>query len=118
MPSTPPTPLLFSTITGCARPLESAAAKARPKMSAGPPAGKPTTSFTGLVGYDCAETAKAASAAARKTRTCRTAFMRLPPGFLSGGRIQQVSNSVVQIGNAGGEPRPAEVADQQHGARA
>jgi hypothetical protein len=49
-PITPPTPLLFSTITGWPRLELKACAKVRPKMSAGPPGGKPTMSLTGLDG--------------------------------------------------------------------
>src|SRR5262245_36326672 len=118
MPSTPPTPLLFSTMTGWESPAARACAKARPKMSAGPPAGNPTTSLTGLVGYDWAETAEAARAAATKIRKCRTAVMRLPPEFFSGGRIQQAGRSVAQIGDPRGEPRAVRVPDQEHRARA
>ena len=50
MPSTPPAPALFSTNTVCPSSRESAAANGRPKMSEGPPGGKPITSFTGLEG--------------------------------------------------------------------
>src|SRR5262249_30339727 len=49
-PVTPAAPLLFSTITGWPRKGEMRSARLRPKMSAGPPAGKGTTRVQGRLG--------------------------------------------------------------------
>src|SRR4029077_11757701 len=45
---------MFSMITGCPSSALMPWPSARPKMSAGPPAGNGTIIFTGLVGYACA----------------------------------------------------------------
>src|SRR6267378_3709919 len=46
---------MFSTITGWPKSAAMPCASERPKMSAGPPAGKPITMRTGLVGYAWAQ---------------------------------------------------------------
>src|SRR5262249_28123942 len=57
-PVTPAAPLLFSTSTGWPSSGDMRSPRLRPKMSAGPPAGKGTTSVRGLVGKaDCASAA-------------------------------------------------------------
>src|SRR5689334_13214523 len=55
---------MFSTMTGSPRSAAMPCASERPKMSAGPPAGKPITMRTGFAGYVCAQ-AKMGSSSAR-----------------------------------------------------
>src|SRR3954466_15054888 len=55
---------MFSTTTGWPKSLDMPCASARPKMSAGPPAGKPMIMRTGLFGYVCALASTGNSASA------------------------------------------------------
>src|SRR4051812_6443898 len=55
---------MFSTTTGWPKSLDMPCASARPKMSAGPPAGKPITMRTGLFGYVCALASMGSNASA------------------------------------------------------
>ena len=50
MPTPPPAPALFSTITGCFSMRPIASASGRAVMSATPPGGNGTTIVTGFVG--------------------------------------------------------------------
>src|SRR5205814_992784 len=62
-PIVPPAPGLFSTTNGWLSLIDSACATARATTSVALPAVKGTITCTGLVGYSCASTVEAASAA-------------------------------------------------------
>src|SRR5438105_5994015 len=63
MPSTPPTPPMFSMTTGWPSSADMPCASPRPKMSAGPPAGKGTIMRIGFDGYACEKASGGTSSA-------------------------------------------------------